>query len=220
MHAILSNDLVQSINELRDLDVLLVSILPMKIMGSNKSKPRLWEAMRIQNQDIKSVSFERPICTYVLLSYIWMSQMKGDLGMYFVVPHALKMEWDGKQMNPTHGPTRVRNPSGCPCDITGNLTWYQGFHFCEVFRSCLCLLWYPSSLCFTYSWLTLLLFSMYEFLHYHEQIGVVSEGGYWLAGYMLLGLFPNNLSFWDSWLSDYSNQTVVFLKFEKIEFFG
>lgn len=146
MHAILSNDLVQSINELRDLDVLLVSILPMKIMGSNKSKPRLWEAMRIQNQDIKSVSFERPICTYVLLSYIWMSQMKGDLGMYFVVPHAHKMEWDGKQMNPTHGPTRVRNPSGCPCDITSNLTWYQGFHFCEVFRSCLCLLWYPSLL--------------------------------------------------------------------------
>lgn len=103
MHVILSNVLVQSISELKDQDFLLVSVFLWKIMGYKKSKPRLWEAMRIQNQVIESVSLEKPIHTYELVSYIWMSQTKGDQGIYSVVPHVLKMEWEGKQMNPTHG---------------------------------------------------------------------------------------------------------------------
>lgn len=38
MYAILSNDLVQSINELRDLEVLLVSVLCMKNHGLQQIK--------------------------------------------------------------------------------------------------------------------------------------------------------------------------------------
>lgn len=48
--------------------------------------------MRIQNQVIESVSLEKPIHTYELVSYIWMSQTKGDQGIYSVVPRVLKME--------------------------------------------------------------------------------------------------------------------------------